>query len=610
MGAMLPGTGTSRRVLSRRLLFFAALGCLIQAPLALGQAGTLAGDYTAKLNELRLQLHLKVEGSGKLSGTLDSLDQGAMGLECADFVHLGEGLMFAVPSVHGTWKGTVSPDGKTLTGTWNQGAPMPLTFTRDTFVPASKPSAVDGLWLGKLGTGNATLRVQLHVRSNQAGEEFCTGDSLDQHAMAMECANVKFAGDKFSFDIPVVHGHWEGTLGADGNSLTGTWNQGTAMALNFTRETSALSPDPPPAAVFDAALKPAGPGNIAEIIRTDLADALATGELAPATGSGLAIGVVVNGQRRVFSIGAAKDDSIFEIGSITKTFTAIILAQMVEQGKVRLDQPVRELLPVGTVAKPQGAEITLVDLATQHSGLPRMPDNFKPADGGNPYVDYHAAQMYAFLAEKGVGKPETPGYLYSNFGFGLLGEALAVRAGVPYEKLLRDEILDPLGMHDTAITLSGSQQARFLPGHTGTHGPAHAWDLDAFAGAGGIRSTAGDMLTYVEANLRPEALKPAGKTGDAATLPKALADSHELRADAFGGQRIALAWHYDPATGNYWHNGATGGYSSYAFFNPKENYGGVVLLNTTVGKEGSFADRVGQHLAQRLAGTPAISLAK
>src|SRR5262249_57325843 len=95
-------------------------------------------------------------------------------------------------------------------------------------------------------------------------------------------------------------------------------------------------------------------------------------------GTGLAIGVWKDGERRVFIYGTAKPDSLFELGSISKTFTGLMLAQMVVQGKVRLDEPVRELLPPGTVTKPPDSEITLLDLATHHSGLPAMPDNMRP----------------------------------------------------------------------------------------------------------------------------------------------------------------------------------------------------------------------------------------
>jgi CubicO group peptidase (beta-lactamase class C family) len=285
---------------------------------------------------------------------------------------------------------------------------------------------------------------------------------------------------------------------------------------------------------------------------------------------------------------------------------------MVEQGKVKLEDPVRELLPAGTVQKPAGAEITLLDIATQHSGLPRMPDNFTPADGSNPYADYDAAKMYAFLAKHGVAMPDKPEFLYSNYGFGLLGQALSVRGGEPYPQLLKDEVLDPLGMHDTTIALSPEQQARLLPGHTGDHHPAHAWDLDAFAGAGAIRSTASDMLIYLEANLHPEEVKPANASAAAKTISTAIVQDHELRTDALRGmnssQKIALAWLYNPATGDFWHNGATGGYSGYVFFNPKGDYAAVVLVNATIGPQGGFADRIGEHISERLAGKPAISL--
>jgi D-alanyl-D-alanine-carboxypeptidase/D-alanyl-D-alanine-endopeptidase len=358
----------------------------------------------------------------------------------------------------------------------------------------------------------------------------------------------------------------------------------------------------------DSALPPVSAADLQAVLDKDLAGALKTGQLAPSTGAGVCIAVVEHGVHRIFCYGTATPNSIFEIGSITKTFTALILSQLVEQGRVRFDEPVRQLLPPGTVAKPKGAEITLLDLATHHSGLPRMPDNFRPADSANPYADYHVANLYRFLAKQGVRKSAIPGLLYSNLGFGLLGQALAARSALPYPILLKEEVVDPLGLKDTTISLTPEQRARFISGHTDDHQPAHAWDLDALAGAGAIRSTAGDMLAYLEANLHPEFLKPVGGSTAASTISAALTQQHELRADAFPGIRIALAWLYESESGNYFHNGATGGYSSSAFFNPKDDYAAVVLLNTSLGAAGSFAERLGQHIGQRFAGKPAISL--
>jgi CubicO group peptidase (beta-lactamase class C family) len=138
------------------------------------------------------------------------------------------------------------------------------------------------------------------------------------------------------------------------------------------------------------------------------------------------------------------------------------------------------------------------------------------------------------------------------------------------------------------------------------HIPGH---LDALAGAGAIRSTAGDMLTYLEAELHPGKAKHAGVADSPGnTMASALALSHELRGVG-PGMEIALVWLYDSKSGNYWHNGATGGYSSYVFFNPREDCAAVVLFNTTINAHGSFADRLGEHIAERLSGKPAISLA-
>ncbi len=320
-----------------------------------------------------------------------------------------------------------------------------------------------------------------------------------------------------------------------------------------------------------------------------------SGALAPETHAGVTVGVLEHGDRRVMAYGTAEPDSIFEIGSITKTFTGLVLARMVEQGRVRLKEPVRELLPPGTVAKPAGDEITLLDLATQHSGLPQMPDNFNPIDQRNPLADYRAANLYAYLHKRGVAKPRAAKFVYSNVGFGILGQALSNRAGIDYPNLVRDEVTGPLGMRDTGVSLSPEQRSRIIQGYDAAHLPVRMWDMDAMAGAGAIRSTASDMIAYLDAQLHPE------KFG---ALQAALVESHQLRADVESGSRIALAWIYDTDTGTYWHNGATGGYSAYAFFQPKGDFAAVVLANG-----GSFPGLLGPHIRQRLAGQPAISLA-
>ncbi len=327
--------------------------------------------------------------------------------------------------------------------------------------------------------------------------------------------------------------------------------------------------------------------------------AVMTADMPPlAPTAGIAIGIWRSNERQIMTYGAARPDSLFEIGSISKTFTGLLLARMVAEGKARYDEPVRELLPAGTVAKPPGPEITLFDLATHRSGLPRMPPNFRPADRTNPYADYDPPKLYAYLKAHGVAKTPSPDYRYSNLGLGLLGQALAERAGKSYTAHLRDQITAPLGLADTTVQLSPEQRKRFLKGHNDRNFPVPSWDLDALAGAGAIRSTAGDMLTYLAANLHPERY-PA--------LQLALANSHRLRANAAGGSLIALAWHYSPEDSAYYHSGATAGFTAYAAFSPPSDTAIVVLSNS--GPNFHLPpELIASHIRQRLAGIPAVSL--
>jgi CubicO group peptidase (beta-lactamase class C family) len=470
---------------------------------------------------------------------------------------------------------------------------------------AQTPSPLDGIWLGTLHTGGPALRVQLHLHQDAAAKWTCTMDSLDQGSMGIPCS-VTSPANPIAIDVPVVGGKFSGSLTA--NTLDGTWTQGPGtLPLTFTRQSSAIQP--PAASQPDAALPPVSVENLKPVLDRDLAAALQSGALAPSTHGGITIGVSQHGIRRIFSYGTAHNDSLFEIGSITKTFTATILAQMVEQHTVHLDDPVRDLLPPGTVAKPASAEITLLDLSDQHSGLPRMPDNFTPADPANPYADYDAKHLYAYIAKHGVAQPPNAPFGYSNLGVGLLGQALADRAGIPYPQLLHDEVTGPLEMHETVIALAPALRARFIQGYDGQHHPAHAWDLDALAGAGAIRSTAADMLTYLEAQLHPDHLPASALASrDGKTLPSAIALTHVIHAEVGPGMHIALNWFHIDATDTFWHNGGTGGYSAFAAFSPTHDFAIIVLCNTSPGDE-SITDALGGHIAERLLGKPAVSLA-
>src|SRR6266566_3001093 len=186
---------------------------------------------------------------------------------------------------------------------------------------------------------------------------------------------------------------------------------------------------------------------------------------------------------------------------IRKVFTASALADMVARGEVKLDDPVANYLPRAVRMPVRVRPITLLDLATQSSGLPRLPDNFAPRDSSNPYADYSVQQLYEFLSRYQLPRDPGASYEYSNLGVGLLGHALALRAGMSYEQLVTRRILTHLGMRETAITLTPAMRARLAPGHDVGGNVVPNWDLPTLAGAGALRSTARDMLTFLAANL-------------------------------------------------------------------------------------------------------------
>ena len=227
--------------------------------------------------------------------------------------------------------------------------------------------------------------------------------------------------------------------------------------------------------------------------------------------TGIVAGVVLpDGTTQVAGAGAdggrpLDGDSVFEIGSITKTFTATLLALMVQDHDVDLDDPVASLLPASvSVPMRYGRQITLADLATHTSGLPRNPANLDPRDPENPYADYTVAQLYDFLAVYELATDPGAHFEYSNFGVALLGHALGVHAGMPFEDLVRTRILEPLRMTSTGITLDAATAIRFVDGHDARGKVTAHFDMPVLAGEGGLRSSVNDMLKFAAANLDPK----------------------------------------------------------------------------------------------------------
>lgn len=290
------------------------------------------------------------------------------------------------------------------------------------------------------------------------------------------------------------------------------------------------------------------------------------------------VAVVAGDRSHVYSFGKLGNgktpdaDTMFQIGSITKTFTTTLLAESVVHGEVKLDTPVAKLLPGFKLPSRDGKQITLGELASQYSGLPRLPRNLEPAaDPQDPYADYDAAKLKGFLA--GYALPRDPGsaHEYSNLGFGLLGDALAQHAGMSYAALLQARILQPLGMSSTRATLDEPLSSHWAMGHDESGKPAKPWHLGALAGAGAINSTGTDMLRYLKANM--------GRGNDA--RQEAMRLAHQPRRDVSTNERVGLAWmiRHDSEGDVVWHNGMTGGYASFIGFTADGLHGVVILTN-------------------------------
>ncbi len=310
---------------------------------------------------------------------------------------------------------------------------------------------------------------------------------------------------------------------------------------------------------------------------------------------GIVVGIINEKGTQVFGYGKVKDSSnqqpdgntIYEIGSMSKVFTSLILADMVKKGEINLDDSISEFLPK-TVKTPtrKGKEITLLDLSTQTSGLPRLPDNLSPKDPNNPYADYTVEQLYDFISKFKLTRDIGSKYEYSNLGVGLLGHILTLKAGKDYETLVRERICIPLKMNKTIVTLTPELKSILATGHDESGNPVENWDFPTLAGAGALRSNVNDLLLFLSANL--------GFTKT--SLSTAMEQMHIAR-DSTGNANleIGLAWHIWKKFGTeiVWHNGGTGGYRTFFGFDKKKKIGVVVLSNSA-----NSVDDIAEHILE------------
>ena len=310
---------------------------------------------------------------------------------------------------------------------------------------------------------------------------------------------------------------------------------------------------------------------------------------------GIVLGVLeADGSRRFVSYGSGGPDarplgplSVFEIGSITKVFTATLLADMAARGEVTLNDPISRHLPqTVTVPSRGGREITLLDLSTHHSGLPRMPDNFDPRDRTNPYADYTADRLYAFLGSHQLRRDPGAEFEYSNVGVGLLGHVLGRVGGASVQDLTARRILAPLGMKHTGFAIEGELARWNTAGHDSTGKVAPYWAVTTLAGAGGLRSNAEDMLAFLAANMGPA-------TTD---LQRAMRATHQVQKTMNPRSAIGLNWSIgrEGERTILSHGGGTAGYRTMIGFDPEKRVGFVMLTNS-----GGFRDDLGMDFLRR-----------
>jgi CubicO group peptidase (beta-lactamase class C family) len=297
---------------------------------------------------------------------------------------------------------------------------------------------------------------------------------------------------------------------------------------------------------------------------------------------GIVVGIVDEHGSRIVSCGKMDNgtdqevngDTVFEIGSITKTFTALLLQDMVERGEMKLDDPVARYLPKSAkIPTRNGKEITLLQLATHTSGLSLFPDNLAPKRADNYWADYTVEKLYAFLSGCKLTRDPGTKYEYSTVGMALLGQAIALKAGTNYESLVVDWICRPLKMDSTRITLTPELKARFATGHNYFGYTVSSTDWGSLMGGAALRSTANDLLKYVSANLglTPSSLTPLMKK------------THVAYFHAYLDTDIGLAWDITrelEGTKIISHGGLTRGYITFACFDMTRRRGVVVLSNS------------------------------
>ncbi len=316
---------------------------------------------------------------------------------------------------------------------------------------------------------------------------------------------------------------------------------------------------------------------------------------------GLSVGYIEDEHYGMVHLGSASPAgknannlTVYEIGSISKVFTSLLLADAVVRGEIKLEAAADVANEAGIrLPSHDSTPITWADLSTHRSGLPRLPTNLPLTDFVNPYREYDSKKAAAFLSEYQLPRQPGDSQEYSNLGVSVLGYLVAQKAGKPYQQLLRERIAEPLRMTDCTVSLSSDQTKRLATPHNKVGSAASPWTFADLPGAGGIHATMRDMMRFAKAHLNP----PTGTLGEAIEL----AWKQHSKADA-SAPAMGLGWMIARDGQTRWHNGQTGGFHAALFINRELKCAVVVLCNTAVSNE---IDQLATQLILKAAGQEA-----
>ncbi|MDA6067910.1 beta-lactamase family protein [Idiomarina abyssalis] len=458
--------------------------------------------------------------------TLDSPNQGMFDHQPTKFSVKGNKIEFTDTSLRASYQGALN-DGQ-LEGTFTQGKERSITMHKLTQEDKARLT-YEATYKGDLPVSeNSSLPLQVNIAVVHDGY-IATLDSPAQQSFGIPLTDVHIDNNTLSFKSPMIQASFNGKKTTEG--YEGTFKQGQEFPLTFKKagsdEKQASTPTP---------------------------------ELGE---HGAAVAIIDQDEIKTQFYGEHDHNTQYEIGSVTKTMVAYLLAHAVVNESTTLDTPVNEFWPQAPDT------VTLGQLATHHSGLPRLPENLlSKADQTDPYAHYGQSELESALAEV---EPGANNYEYSNFGYGLLAESLAKSAERAFPELLNDVVFEPFSMPDTYVaTRKENTSGSLSKGHNVLGDVVPHWHFKSLAGAGAVVSTLNDMANYTRAIMRKSA------EGDT-TVEQLLAPQKNIE----GCCQQALAWlisEDENGKAYAWHNGQTAGFSSFVGFY-LDGSRAVVMLN-------------------------------